>query len=458
MRTILLLICLLASALPAFSQKNKNKTTAGAAPVAVAPAFSESLYNALEWRCVGPFRGGRSAAVTGVAGRPNLFYFGSTGGGVWRTTDGGRSWENISDGFFGGSVGSVEVAPSDPNVIYAGGGEVTVRGNVSAGSGLWKSEDAGKTWKQAGLKDSRHIPRIRIYPDNPDIVYAAVLGDLFKSSSERGVFRSRDGGTTWQKILFVNADVGAVDLCMDPANPRILYASTWRVRRTPYSLASGGQGSGLWKSTDSGDTWTELTRNEGLPQKDTIGIIGVAVSYTNPQRVWAIVEAENGGVFRSDDGGKKWSKVNDDRNLRQRAWYYTRIYADTKDEDKVYVVNVAYHVSKDGGRTFSAKYAPHGDHHDFWVAPDDPRRLIIGDDGGAQISYDGGETWSTYHNQPTACLLTLASARVFTKNKNQTTYLFVCSLPHSRPFHKTKQNDCWRGARSGFQRIALQRP
>lgn len=413
MRTILLLICLLASALPAFSQKNKNKTTAGQAPVAAAPAFSESFYNALEWRCIGPLRGGRSAAVTGVAGRPNLFYFGSTGGGVWRTTDGGRSWENISDDFFGGSVGAVEVAPSDPNVIYAGGGEVTVRGNVSYGSGVWKSEDAGKSWKSMGLKNSRHIPRIHIHPDNPDIVYAAVLGDLFKSSSERGVFRSRDGGTTWQKVLFVNDDVGAVDLCMDPTNPRILYASTWRVRRTPYSLASGGQGSGLWKSTDSGDTWSELTRNEGLPQKDTIGIIGVAVSYTNPQRVWAIVEAENGGVFRSDDGGKKWTKVNDDRSLRQRAWYYTRIYADTKDEDKVYVVNVAYHVSKDGGRSFSAKYAPHGDHHDLWVAPDDPKRLIIGDDGGAQISYDGGETWSTYHNQPTAQFYRLTADNAF---------------------------------------------
>ncbi len=413
MRTILLSLCFLAIALPAFAQKNKNKTAVSPAPAATAPAFNESLYNALEWRCVGPFRGGRSAAVTGVAGQPNLFYFGSTGGGVWRTTDGGRTWENISDGFFGGSIGSVEVAASDPNVIYAGGGEETVRGNVSYGSGIWKSEDAGKSWKSMGLKSSCHIPRIRIHPVNPDIVYAAVLGDLFKSSAERGVFRSRDGGKTWEKVLFVNEDVGAVDLCMDPTNPRILYASTWRVRRTPYSLSSGGQGSGLWKSTDSGDTWTELTRNEGLPQKDTIGIIGVAVSYADPQRVWAIVEAENGGVFRSDDGGKKWSKLNDDRNLRQRAWYYTRIYADTKDEDKVYVVNVAYHISKDGGRTFSAKNAPHGDHHDLWVAPDDPRRLIIGDDGGAQISYDGGETWSTYHNQPTAQFYRLTTDNAF---------------------------------------------
>ncbi|MBP6826194.1 MAG: glycosyl hydrolase, partial [Saprospiraceae bacterium] len=403
MRT-LLFVWVLCLALPAFSQKN--------APLSVS-GFPESLYNAAEWRCVGPFRGGRSAAVTGVAGKPNLFYFGGTGGGVWRTGDGGRTWDNISDGFFGGSVGAIEVAPSDPNVIYAGGGEVTVRGNVSYGSGIWKSDDAGKTWKSMGLKNSRHIPRIRVHPDNPDLVYAAVLGDLFKSSPDRGIYRSGDGGKNWERVLFVNEDAGAVDLCMDPGNPRILYASTWRIRRTPYSLSSGGQGSGLWKSTDSGDTWTELTRNEGLPQKDTIGIIGVAVSYTNPQRVWALVEAENGGVFRSDDGGKKWTKLNDDRNLRQRAWYYTRIYADTKDEDKVYVVNVAYHVSKDGGRTFLSKYAPHGDHHDLWVAPDDPRRLIIGDDGGAQISYDAGETWSTYHNQPTAQFYRLTTDNAF---------------------------------------------
>ena len=398
MRILLPTLLALCLAIPAFAQKSKNPPPAPPAP----SGWDETLYNAVEWRCVGPFRGGRSAAVTGVAGQPNLFYFGSTGGGVWRTTDGGRSWENISDGFFGGSVGAVEVAPSDPNVIYAGGGEVTVRGNVSYGTGVWKSDDAGKTWKSMGLKNSRHIPRLRVHPGNPDIVYAAVLGDLFKSSTERGIYRSKDGGKSWERVLFVNEDAGAVDLCMDPTNPRILYASTWRVRRTPFSLSSGGQGSGLWKSTDSGDTWTEITRNEGLPQKDTLGIIGVAVSPANPQRVWAIVEAENGGVFRSDDAGKKWTKLNDDRNLRQRAWYYTRIYADTKDADKVYVVNVAYFVSKDGGKTFTSKYAPHGDHHDFWVAPDDPRRLIIGDDGGAQISYDAGETWSTYHNQPTA--------------------------------------------------------
>ena len=384
---------------PVFAQKNKPKSAAP--PPAPTIAVQPTLLGSLSWRNIGPFRGGRSAAVTGVAGKPNLFYFGSTGGGVWRTTDGGRSWENISDGFFGGSIGAIEVAPSDNNVIYVGGGECTVRGNVSSGTGMWKSEDAGRTWKSAGLTQSRHIPRIRIHPTNPDIAYAAVLGDLYKASAERGIYRTRDGGKTWQQVHFVHENAGAVDICLDPTNPRILYASFWKVRRTPYSLSSGGAGSSLWKSTDSGDTWSELTRNEGLPT-DTLGIIGIAVSPVRPDRVFTIVESPTGGVFRSDDGGKKWTKVNDDRNLRQRAWYYSRIYADSKDEDVVYVMNVAYHKSKDGGKTFQSKYAPHGDHHDFWVAPEDARRLIIGDDGGAQISYDGGETWTTYHNQPTA--------------------------------------------------------
>lgn len=398
MKHLLLPLLVLLAFTQAIAQKNKKNEVK--AVIEKDPVLQVDQLG-LTWRCVGPFRGGRSAAVTGVAGKPNLFYFGGTGGGVWRTEDGGRSWECLSDGFFGGSIGAIEVAPSDNNVIYVGGGEVTVRGNVSFGSGLWKSEDAGRSWKNTGLNNSRHIPRIRVHPQNCDIVYAAVLGDLFKSSVERGVYRSKDGGKTWERVLFINEDVGIVDLCMDPTNPRILYASGWRVRRTPWDLSSGGAGSGIWKSTDGGDTWTDITKNEGLPQ-DTLGIIGIAASAAKPGRVWAIVESATGGVFRSDDGGKKWTKLNEDRALRQRAWYYTRIYADTRDEDVVYVVNVAYHKSKDGGKTFAAKYAPHGDHHDLWVAPDDPKRLIIGDDGGAQISYDGGETWSTYHNQPTA--------------------------------------------------------
>ncbi|WP_422362030.1 WD40/YVTN/BNR-like repeat-containing protein [Reichenbachiella sp.] len=363
--------------------------------------YDVNLYKGMEWRSIGPYRGGRSAAVTGVPGEPNLYYMGATGGGIWRTTDAGNSWENISDKFFGGSIGAVAVSEWDNNVIYVGGGEVTVRGNVSSGSGMWKSEDAGKTWKSIGLTNSRHIPRVRIHPQNPDLVYAAVLGDLFKSSDARGVYRSRDGGETWEKTLFANKDAGAVDLTFDPNNPRILYASTWKVRRTPYSLSSGGEGSALWKSTDGGDTWTDISASKGLPE-GVWGISGVTVSPVNSDRIWTIIENEKGGVYRSDDAGKNWKKVNESRSLRQRAWYYTRIYADTQDEDKVYVVNVAYHRSKDGGKTFEAAYAPHGDHHDMWIAPEDANRMIMADDGGAQISFDAGDNWSTYHNQPTA--------------------------------------------------------
>jgi photosystem II stability/assembly factor-like uncharacterized protein len=386
---------------PLFAQKSKTAKPLAVPPAATSPAMPESLFSQMSWRNVGPFRGGRSAAVTGVPGKPDLYYFGSTGGGIWRTQDGGRSWENISDGYFGGSIGAIEVAPSDHNVLYAGGGEVTVRGNVSYGTGMWKSEDAGRSWKNIGLKNSRHIPRVRVHPQDHQLVYAAVLGDLFKNSPERGIYRSKDGGKTWEQIHFVSENAGAVDLCMDPTNPRILYASFWKVRRTPYDFSSGGAGSSLWKSTDGGDTWTDLSRNEGMPG-DTLGIIGITVSPVQPDRLWAIVESQSGGVFRSDDGGKKWTRVNEDRSLRQRAWYYSRIYADTRDADVVYVVNVAYHKSKDGGKTFSSKYAPHGDHHDLWIAPENPNRMIIGDDGGAQISYDGGATWTTYHNQPTA--------------------------------------------------------
>ena len=367
-----------------------------------AQQFDESQYDALEYRLIGPFRGGRSAAVTGVPNQPNLFYFGATGGGIWKTTNGGRAWENISDGFFGGSIGAISVSKSDPNVIYVGGGEKTVRGNVSSGYGIWKSVDAGKTWQKSGLESSRHVPRITIHPSNPDIVYAGVLGNIYKPTSERGVYKSTDGGKTWRKTLFSNEHAGVVDLIMDPTNPRILYASTWRVQRTPYSLSSGGEGSALWKSTDSGETWTEISKKEGFPE-GILGIIGVTVSPVNNQRVWAIVEnKDKGGLYQSNDGGETWRQVNSERKLRQRAWYYTRIYADTENADVVYVLNVRYHKSTDGGRTFSTYNAPHGDHHDLWIAPENPKRMIIGDDGGAQVTYDGGETWSTYYNQPTS--------------------------------------------------------
>ena len=397
MRIILLLLIISGSCTifnTADGQRKKN-------PSADLVRFDTSYYHGLSWRLVGPFRGGRSAAVTGVPGKPNLYYFGSTGGGVWRSTDAGNTWENISDGYFGGSIGAVAVSEWDPNVIYVGGGEKTVRGNVSSGSGMWKSVDAGKSWNYLGFESSRHIPRIRIHPRNPDVVYAAVLGDLYKSSEERGVYKSTDGGKTWRKTLYVNPDAGIVDLVMDPGNPRVLYASSWRVRRTPYSLESGGEGSSIWKSTDEGETWTEIKGNEGLPG-GIWGISGITVSPVNSNRVWAIIENLDGGVFRSDDAGKTWRKLNSDRSLRQRAWYYTRIYADSQDEDMVYVLNVRYHRSKDGGRTFQSYNAPHGDHHDLWIDPNDPLRMIIGDDGGAQVSFDGGENWTDYNTQPTA--------------------------------------------------------
>ena len=362
----------------------------------------EPYYDALEYRLLGPFRGGRSAAVTGVPNKPNLFYFGATGGGVWKTEDGGRKWENISDGFFGGSIGAIAVSTDDPNVMYVGGGESTVRGNVSSGYGVWKTENAGQSWEHIGLKKSRHIPRIVIHPRDHNTVFAAVLGNIYKPTAERGIYKSTDGGKTWENKLFVNENAGAVDLIMDATNPRILYASTWNLRRTPYSLSSGGDGSALWKSVDSGETWIEISKNEGFAE-GILGNIGVTVSPVNNNNVWAIVEnKDKGGVYKSTDGGETWKLINSERKLRQRAWYYSRIYADPQDAEVVYVLNVRYHKSTDGGKTYSTFNAPHGDHHDLWIAPENPKRMIMGDDGGAQTTYDGGETWSTYHNQPTA--------------------------------------------------------
>jgi len=371
------------------------------AAAAHAQKLDPAQFKPLQWREVGPFRGGRVAAVEGIASQAKTYYFGGVGGGVWKTLDGGETWKNVSDGFFGGSIGAIAVSDWDPNVVYAGGGEVTVRGNVSHGDGMWKSTDAGKSWTFIGLKESRHIPRIRIHPRNPDLIYAAVLGHLFAPSSERGVYRSKDGGKTWERVLFANDNAGAVDLAMDPTNPRILFASTWRVRRTPYSLESGGDGSALWKSTDGGDTWKDISTNKGLP-KGTLGIIGVSISPSNPQNVYAIIEAEQGGVYRSKDGGDTWEKTNESRDLRQRAWYYTRIYADPKDEDTAYVVNVRFHKSKDGGKTFTTIATPHGDNHDLWIAPNDPLRMIEGNDGGANVTTDGGRSWTGQDNQPTA--------------------------------------------------------
>ncbi len=364
--------------------------------------YDKELYDAMEYRLLGPFRGGRSAAVVGVPNKPNLFYFGATGGGVWKTEDGGRKWKNISDGYFGGSIGAIAVSVDDPNVIYVGGGESTVRGNVSSGYGVWKTENAGKTWQQIGLKESRHIPRLVIHPKDHNIVFAAVLGNIYKPTAERGIYKSIDGGKSWHQKLFVNENSGAVDLIMDPTNPRILYATTWNIRRTPYSLSSGGEGSALWKSIDNGETWREISKNEGFPE-GILGNMGVTVSPVDNEIVWAIVEhKEKGGVYKSTDGGENWKQINSERKLRQRAWYYSRIYADPQDVDVIYVLNVNYHKSTDGGKTYSTFNAPHGDHHDLWIAPENSKRMVMGDDGGAQTTYDGGETWSTYHNQPTA--------------------------------------------------------
>jgi photosystem II stability/assembly factor-like uncharacterized protein len=356
----------------------------------------------LQWRLIGPFRGGRVTAVAGVTSQPMVYYFGATGGGVWKTTDGGANWLNVSDGFFGtGSVGAIGVAESDPNVIYVGMGESPIRGNVSHGDGVYKSTDAGKTWKRVGLEDSRHIARVRVHPKNPDLVYAAVLGHIFGPHEQRGVYRSKDGGRTWERILYRGDRAGAIDLILDPSNANVIYAGFWDVKRTPYSLESGGPGGGLFKSTDGGDTWTEITRNAGGPKAAIVGKIGVTVSPANPERVWAIIEAEDGGVFRSDNGGKTWTKTNESRNLRQRAWYYTRIYADTENVDSVYVLNVGFHKSSDGGRTFTTVAVPHGDNHDLWIAPNDNQRMIEGNDGGANVSFNGGRTW-TEQDQATA--------------------------------------------------------
>lgn len=365
------------------------------------PAPADSL-KVLQWRQIGPFRGGRSTAVAGVASQPMVFYFGGVGGGVWKTTDGGINWEPISDGsvFGTASVGAIGLSDSDPNTIYVGMGESPIRGNVSHGDGVYKSTDGGKTWKHIGLEDTRQISRIRVHPRNSDIVYVAAQGHVWAPNAERGVFKSTDGGKTWKKVLFRSDKAGACDLIIDPTNPNVLYAGMWEVYRKPWTLESGGPGSGIFKSTDGGDTWTEITRNPGLP-RGTIGIVGITVSPANPDRLWAIVEAEDGGVFRSDNGGRTWAKTNEQRNLRQRAWYYSRIYADPKNADEVYVLNTGFYRSNDGGRTFTPIGVPHGDNHDLWIAPDDPHRMIESNDGGANVSFNAGRSWSE-QDQPTA--------------------------------------------------------
>jgi len=397
-----LCVCLLALVILGLSVSPTSQAQERPTATTTPTATEADPLKALQWRLIGPFRGGRVTAVAGVASQPLVYYFGATGGGVWKTIDGGINWEPITDAsvFGTGSVGAIGLSDSDPNTIYVGMGESPIRGNVSHGDGVYKSTDAGKTWQRVGLEDTRQISRIRVHPKNPDVVYVAAQGHVWAPNAERGIFRSKDGGKTWQKVFYRSDKAGASDLVMDPTNANILYAGFWEVYRKPWTLESGGAGSGIFKSTDGGDTWTEITRNAGLP-KGTIGIVGITASAANPDRLWAIIEAEDGGVFRSDNGGKTWTKTNEQRNLRQRAWYYSRIYADPKNADTVYVLNTGFYKSNDGGKTFTGIPVPHGDNHDLWIAPDDPNRMINSNDGGANVSFNGGKSW-TEQDQATA--------------------------------------------------------
>lgn len=354
----------------------------------------------LRYRMAGPYRGGRSTAATGFANDADRWLMGTTGGGVWESDDNGVTWRNISDGYFGGSIGAVKVADSDPNVIYVGGGSADIRGNTSAGRGAWKSVDSGRTWTFIGLPEAGQIGRIEVHPRDHDLVYAAALGHPFGKNPERGIFRSGDGGRTWDHILSLNDSTGASDLAMDMTNPRILYAGMWRGERKPWALISGAEDGGVYKTTDGGNSWTKL--GGGLPE-GLVGKVGVSVSPADPDRVWAIIEAEpDGGVYRSDDAGDSWTRTNSDNNLRQRAWYYTHVQADPVDPNTVYALNTSLYRSVDGGTTFEAVPVPHGDVHDLWIHPADPNRMVVANDGGAQVTVNGGETWSTYFNQPTA--------------------------------------------------------
>jgi photosystem II stability/assembly factor-like uncharacterized protein len=389
----LALVSLASPALPATSKKTPSDESVKASVA--------KLYEGLEFRNIGPYRAGRVTAVAGVRGQPLVFYQGACGGGVWKTNDGGSNWEPTPDkDFKTGSVGGIGISESDPNVIYAGMGEAPIRGNVSHGDGVYRSTDGGKTWKNVGLENTHQIARVRVHPKNPDLVYVAALGHVWGPNSERGIYRSRDAGKSWEKVLFVSDKTGASDLVMDPTNPRILYAGFWQVYRKPWALVSGGPEGGIWKTTDGGDTWKKLS--EGLPD-GIVGKVGVAVSPARPDRVWALVESKDkGGVYRSDDGGEKWTRVNSENKLRQRAWYYTRIYADPKNPDGVYALNTGFYRSNDGGKTFNSIRVPHGDNHDLWIDPDDPQRMIESNDGGANVSFNGGRTWSSIMNQPTA--------------------------------------------------------
>ncbi|HLW53338.1 MAG TPA: glycosyl hydrolase [Candidatus Angelobacter sp.] len=390
--------------------KSSEKAPAAAAQPSPVPAGAarpaddeenKGPWHGLTWRLVGPFRGGRVLAVTGVIGDPHTYYFGGVAGGVWKSTDGGLSWHPTTDKAkdMSPSIGSIAVAASDPNVVYAATGEACIRGNIVAGNGVYKSIDAGKTWSYAGLKDTYAIGRIIVNPRNPDVVLVAALGHPFGANSERGIFRTTDGGKTWSKVLYKDENTGGIDLSFDPGNANVIFAALWQARRMPWGLESGGPGSGLYRSTDGGATWKQLTAH-GLPEGIT-GRIGVAVAY-NSTRVWALIENDKGGLFRSDDSGDNWTLVNSDRQYRQRAFYYTHVFADPHSADGVYILNTGMYRSNDGGKTFRPIRVPHGDNHGLWIDPRDPDRMIESNDGGANVSTNGGATWTTQGNQPTA--------------------------------------------------------
>ena len=401
MRTLVLFIAsvLVSGAGLVRAQGSYNDYVEDPANVKVDP----SLLSGLKFRDVGFSRGGRSTAVAGVPGQPLVYYFGGTGGGVFKTVDAGSNWKNVTDDFLGvGSIGAIAVAPSDPNVVYVGTGSACPRGNISVGDGVYKSTDAGKTWKHIGLRHAGQVGKIRVHPQDADLVYVAALGHVFGPNDERGVFRSKDGGTSWEKILFASEKTGVVDLSMDPKNPRNLFASAWSAERKPWTLMSGSESDGVYRTTDAGDTWKKLAG--GLPE-GVVGRSSVAVSPANPNRVFVLLEAEGdkGGVYRSDDGGDTFQRINGDANLRQRPWYYIHIYADPADENTVYGLNVGFFKSVDGGKTFDQRIVvPHGDNHDLWLNPDDPLNMVNANDGGANVSFDGGKSWSTQQNQATA--------------------------------------------------------